>query len=118
MMRMGLKAVGMMNGVAGLTKMFGVPYPSSGISGLLEKAGGMVNTLDKESSVAEFDVLQGVIDEGNEDEQTKRGAELRKLTDFFDKTQCGRRRRRARRRCRARARRCRFSMRRGDEERE
>jgi len=65
--------------------MFGVPYPSCGISGLLEKAGGIVDTLDKESSVAEFDVLQGVIDEGNEDEQTKRGAELRKPTDFFDK---------------------------------
>ena len=51
-MRMGLKAVGSMNGVAGLTKMFGVPYPSSGISRLLEKAGGMVDKLDKESSVA------------------------------------------------------------------
>ena len=82
---MGLKAVGMMNGIGGLSKMFGVPYPSSGITGLLEKAGGMVDTLEKESSVTDFDVLQGLIDDRNGDKQTKRGAELRKVTDFFDR---------------------------------
>jgi len=81
-MRMGLKAVGMMNGVAGLTKMIGVPYPSSGVSAVLSKAGSLVDSLDKESTVAEFDVLQGVIDE---EVEKKRGAELRKLTDFFEK---------------------------------
>ena len=45
--------------------------------GVVGEGGRRHNTLDKESSVAEFDVLQGVIDYGNEDKQTKRGAELR-----------------------------------------
>ena len=51
----------------------------------------MIDSLDKESSVAEFDMLQSIVDdtvgmESNEEaeKQVKRGAELRKLTDFFD----------------------------------
>ncbi|GMH88159.1 hypothetical protein TrST_g3948, partial [Triparma strigata] len=93
MMKMGMTAVKCINGVAGMAKMFGVPtVPQT----LVNMANDTIKSMDQESTVAEFGVVQNVLDKalegkGGKDEKSagksdpKRGAELREFKKFLEK---------------------------------
>ncbi|GMH54434.1 hypothetical protein TrRE_jg9806, partial [Triparma retinervis] len=63
MMRVGLQAMAVMNGAAGLASCFCPGIPSRLVpKGLMEKATKFVDGLDKESNVEDYDVVQGEVD--------------------------------------------------------
>jgi hypothetical protein len=63
-MRTGLKVMSVVNGAAFVGHMSGVPIPSAP-GAWKEMANNAVGSLDKKSSVDEFDVLQGFTMAGN-----------------------------------------------------
>ena len=62
-MKLGVKAMKMSNGIAGVARMFGVPAPKIP-QDVLKKAEKEVGLMDQESTVAEFEVLQAALDDG------------------------------------------------------
>ena len=95
LMKVGLKAMAVWNGVAGLAQCFGYPVPKIP-AGVCRSIKSAVGALDAKSSVAEFDVLQGEVDHalladggGKSDEEKAeaakkaRGKQLRDLQAFF-----------------------------------
>ena len=95
LMKVGLKAMAVWNGVAGLAQCFGYPVPKIP-AGVCRSIKSAVGALDAKSSVAEFDVLQGEVDSalladggGKSDEEKAeaakkaRGKQLRDLQAFF-----------------------------------
>jgi hypothetical protein len=90
LMRAGLKVMSVVNGAAFVGHMFGVPIPSVP-DAWKEMANNAVGSLDKKSSVDEFDVLQETIDSETEtkaegkDKQAVRGAALREFERFLTK---------------------------------
>ena len=99
LMRAGLKVMSVVNGAAFVGHMFGVPIPSVPTA-WQEKANSAVGSLDKKSSVDEFDVLQDMVDSQNQtkpegtDKKAVRGAALREFERFLakndpDNTFCG-----------------------------
>jgi hypothetical protein len=90
-MRMGLNLMSLVNGAAMIGHMFGAPIPNIP-EAWHKKASDAVESLDKKSSVEEFDVLQQSLDAGvggaANDGSTKqdiRGAALREYEHFLDK---------------------------------
>jgi hypothetical protein len=85
MMRMGLEAMAMMNGAVGLASCFCPGIPSRLLpKGFEEKATKFVDGLDKESNVADYDVLQGEVErQGEGSSGAKRGGELRDYVKFL-----------------------------------
>jgi len=74
-----------MNGAAGLANCF-CPGLSSRLipKGLMEKATKFVDGLDKESTVANYDAMQGEVDrQGGEFLGAKKGGELREYEKFL-----------------------------------
>ena len=57
MMKMGVKAVSVVNAGMGVARMFGFPAPKVP-KAIMEKAMAGIEILDKESSIAEFDMMQ------------------------------------------------------------
>ncbi|GMI24311.1 hypothetical protein TrRE_jg195 [Triparma retinervis] len=85
MMRVGLQAMAVMNGATGLASCFCPGVPSRLVpKGLMEKATKFVNGLDKESNVADYDVVQGEVErQGEGSSGAKRGGELREYEKFL-----------------------------------
>jgi hypothetical protein len=85
MMRVGLQAMAVMNGAAGLASCFCPGVPNRLVpKGLMEKATKFVDGLDKESNVADYDVLQGEVErQGDGSSGAKRGGELREYEKFL-----------------------------------
>ena len=88
-MQVGLRAMSIFNGAAGIARMVGYPVPK--VPEALTK--GMresVNMLKKKSSVEEFDVVQEVVDKGGEKKSDSlRGHSLRIFTDFLQENDPG-----------------------------
>jgi hypothetical protein len=85
MMRVGLQAMAVMNGAAGLASCFCPGVPNRLVpKGLMEKATKFVDGLDKESNVADYDVVQGEVErQGGGSSGAKRGGELREYAKFL-----------------------------------
>jgi hypothetical protein len=85
MMRVGLQAMAVMNGAAGLASCFCPGVPSRLVpKGLMEKATKFVDGLDKDSNVADYDVVQGEVErQGEGSSGAKRGGELREYEKFL-----------------------------------
>ncbi|GMH74193.1 hypothetical protein TrRE_jg7728, partial [Triparma retinervis] len=85
MMRVGLQAMAVMNGAAGLASCFCPGIPNRLVpKGLMEKATKFVDGLDKESNVADYDVVQGEVErQGEGSSGAKRGGELREYENFL-----------------------------------
>ena len=93
-MQVGLRAMSIYNGAAGIARMVGYPVPK--VPAALTK--GMresVNILKKKSSVEEFDVVQDVVDQdsgenqGEKKSDSLRGHSLRIFTDFLNNSDPG-----------------------------
>jgi len=89
LMKVGLKAVSMLNGVAGVARALGYPAPVLSQEAMSD-AKVFVGSLDQKSSVAEFDMLQGVAgkvgqEAGEEEKKKVRGQAIRELANFFAK---------------------------------
>jgi hypothetical protein len=96
LMKLTLKAMSLYNGAAGLARCLGYPLPvlSDSVTGYLSSA---VGSLDQQSSVSEYDVLQTSLDKviatkGTDDQsqdesskKTQRGKPVVDLASFFDK---------------------------------
>jgi len=90
LMKVGLKAMAIFNGVSGVARCLGYPTPmlSKEVRDVAKK---FVGGLDQESSVAEFDCLQGTLNkvvggENGSEEQKKsvRGSALREFGRFLE----------------------------------
>ncbi|GMI50801.1 hypothetical protein ScalyP_jg1254 [Parmales sp. scaly parma] len=86
MMKMGVKAVSVVNAGLGVAQMFGVPTPKFPPQ-LLSKASKTLTTMDKKSTIAEFELMQKSLNScGGEEEGGKknlRGKSLKELEGFF-----------------------------------
>ena len=90
LMKVGLKAMLLFNGVAGLAQCLGYPVPKVP-SSITDAAAEAVGRLDQASSVAEFDVLQAAVSSssgsgsgsGAEDGKAVRGQQLRDLARYL-----------------------------------
>jgi len=85
-MNMGVKAMKLGNGVAGVARVFGIPAPKIP-KDWIAKAENEVQLLDQDSTVAEFDILAEALDsaggEGAEESKTLRGHALKELHTFI-----------------------------------
>jgi len=86
MMKMGVKAVSVVNAGLSVAQMFGVPTPKIPPQ-LLNKASKTLTTMDKKSTIAEFELMQKSLNScGGEEEGGKknlRGKSLKELEGFF-----------------------------------
>lgn len=95
LLKVSLKAAAVVNGVAGLGRCLGYPVPTIPAD-LMDRASRIVGNLGQESSVAEYEVLQGQVTEtlaalkvssdgatAKLKHQNVRGAALRDLENFF-----------------------------------
>ena len=89
MMRMGVKAVSVVNAGLGVAQMFGVPAPRIPHQ-LLSKASKTLTTMDKSSTIAEFELMQKSLNScgGDDDGEKKnlRGKSLKELEGEIDPT--------------------------------
>ena len=91
MMKLGMKAVSVFNGAAGIATMCGFPVPQvpSSLSKMAKKS---IKNADQDSSVAEFSVVQEVVDSATGEDSDgkgkssgpKRGGALREFMKFLD----------------------------------
>ena len=79
-----MRAMSVLNGTAGLIRMFGFPAPTVP-KAWSEGLGQSVKLLKQESSVQDFGVVHKEVKKGTEEKQTVRGASLRDLKDFMEK---------------------------------
>ena len=89
-MQVGLRAMSIFNGAAGIARMVGYPVPTLS-KALTEGVRESVDMLKKKSSVEDFGVVQDVVDkEGAEKESDSvRGRSLREFDDFLNKNDPG-----------------------------
>jgi len=83
-MQVGIRAMAIYNGVAGVAGMFGYPLPivpEAWSKGAQES----VELLKQESSVEQFGVVHAVVMDGSEVEKSVRGESLRVFVDFMKK---------------------------------
>jgi Leucine-rich repeat (LRR) protein len=83
-MQVGLHAASLVNGVSGVVRMFGYPFPSVPEK-LREGAERSVEVLKQESSVEKFGVIQEHVETQDEQATSVRGASLRELEKFLAK---------------------------------
>merc|ERR1719469_1584127 len=82
-MQVGMRAMSIYNGAAGVARMFGFPVPKvpkEWSKGAQES----VNILKKKSSVEDYDAVQEVVDSNCKKSDSLRGASLRKFKDFMN----------------------------------
>eukprot|EP00984_Skeletonema_dohrnii_P005207 scaffold1824_cov104-Skeletonema_dohrnii-CCMP3373.AAC.7 len=91
LMQLGMRAMSIYNGTAGLARLFGYPFPKVPKE-WSKGAQETVELLKQESSVEEFSVLhEEVKGEGSSEEnKSVRGASLRDFVDFLEKEDPGR----------------------------
>lgn len=87
LMQVSFKAVRLLNGVSGVARCFGFPTPEVPVD-MLDKAKTFIGSLDKESSVAEFEKLQTAVQKSSNQDKCittagVRGGALRELTRFY-----------------------------------
>jgi hypothetical protein len=91
LLKIGMKAMTVVNSVAGMGRFFGYPVPTIPAE-YMSKISGAIGGLDQLSSVAEFNALQAAVDDtkeaskagrGTEDSKKLSGAALRELERFF-----------------------------------
>ena len=83
-MQVGMRAMSIYNGAAGVARMFGFPVPKvpkAWSKGTQES----IEMLKKESSVADFSVVHSEVKDASEEEKSVRGASLREFGDFLKK---------------------------------
>jgi len=90
LMQVGMRAMSIYNGTAGLVRMFGYPVPKVP-KAWSKGAQESVELLKKESSVEDFSVVHEEVKGGSEEEKSVRGASLRDFVDFLEKEDPGRR---------------------------
>ena len=83
-MQVGLHAASLVNGVSGVVRMFGYPFPSVPEK-LREGAERSVEVLKQESSVEKFGAIQEHVETQDEQATSVRGASLRELEKFLAK---------------------------------
>ena len=81
-MQVGLHAASLVNGVAGVVRLFGYPCPKVP-EAWREGAQNSVEVLKQESSVEAFGAVHEKVQDGGEETETVRGAALRELEAFF-----------------------------------
>jgi len=88
MMKMGVKAVSVVNAGMGVARMFGFPAPKVP-KNIMDKANAGIEMLDKESSIAEFDMMQeglsGAAGGGTVDKKSLRGKAQKEFQAFLIK---------------------------------
>ena len=82
-MQVGLHAASLINGVAGVVRLFGYPCPKVP-EAWRAGAQGSVEILKQESSVEQFAAVHEKVQEGDEATETTRGGALRDLEDFIN----------------------------------
>lgn len=88
-MQVGLRAMSIYNGAAGIVRMCGFPIPKIP-KDWRDSAQSSVELLKQESSVAEFGVVQAEVDkDSGKASESVRGASLRELQDFLGKNDPG-----------------------------
>jgi serine/threonine protein kinase len=88
LMKVGMRAMSIYNGAAGLAKMFGYPAPIVP-KAWAEGAQESVELLKQESSVEQFGVVHAEVQGGTEESKSVRGASLREFMDFMSKNDPG-----------------------------
>ena len=83
-MQVGLHAASLVNGVAGVVRLFGYPCPKVP-EAWREGAQNSVEVLKQESSVEAFGAVHEKVQDGGEETETVRGAALRELEAFYAK---------------------------------
>ncbi|CAH0367814.1 unnamed protein product [Pelagomonas calceolata] len=83
-MQVGLHAATLVNGVSGVVRLFGYPFPSVPEK-LREGAERSVEVLKQESSVEKFGAIQEHVETQDEQATSVRGASLRELEKFLAK---------------------------------
>ena len=81
-LQVGLHAASLVNGVAGVVRLFGYPCPKVP-EAWCEGVQNSVEVLKQESSVEAFGAVHGKVQDGGEETETTRGAALRELKAFF-----------------------------------
>ncbi len=81
-MQVGLHAASLVNGVAGVVRLFGYPFPKVP-EAWRKGAQNSVEILKQESSVEQFAAVHEKVQEGDEATETTRGGALRDLEAFF-----------------------------------
>jgi len=88
MMKLGVKAASVVNAGMGVARMFGIPAPKVP-KNIMDKAKAGIEMLDKESSIAEFDLMQeglsGAAGGGTVDKKSLRGKALKEFQAFLIK---------------------------------
>ena len=88
LMMVGMRAMCICNGLAGLARMFGYPVPKVP-EAVSKGAQDSVELLKQESSVQEFVVVHEEVKRGTEEKKSVRGASLREFVDFLKKNDPG-----------------------------
>eukprot|EP00966_Prymnesium_polylepis_P324984 7380982-Prymnesium_polylepis.1 len=81
-MQVGMRAMSIYNGPAGIARAFGYPVPKVP-KAWRDGARKSVELLKQESSVQQFGVVHGEVTKGNHESKTVRGQSLRQLHDFL-----------------------------------
>ena len=84
-MQVGLHAMSILNGAAGIARMVGYPVPTLS-KALTDGVRDSVDMLKKKSSVEDFDVVQDVVDKkgAKKESDSVRGRSLREFVDFLN----------------------------------
>jgi serine/threonine protein kinase/ankyrin repeat protein len=88
LMQVGMRAMSIYNGTAGVARMFGYPVPKVP-EAWSKGAQESIELLKQESSVEDFGVVHAEVKEGTEEEKSVRGASLREFVDFMTKNDPG-----------------------------
>eukprot|EP00984_Skeletonema_dohrnii_P009007 scaffold3378_cov82-Skeletonema_dohrnii-CCMP3373.AAC.1 len=88
LMMVGMRAMSIYNGTAGMARLFGYPLPKVP-KAWLKGAQESVELLKKESSVEDFSVVHEEVKGGSEEEKSVRGASLRTFVDFLNEKDPG-----------------------------
>ena len=89
LMLVGMRAMSIYNGIAGMARLFGYPLPKVP-KAWSKGAQESVELLKQDSSVEEFSVLHEEVKKGSEEKKSVRGASLRIFMDFLEKEDPGR----------------------------
>ncbi|KAK1747210.1 serine/threonine-protein kinase [Skeletonema marinoi] len=89
LMQVGMRAMSIYNGTAGMARLFGYPVPKVPKE-WSKGAQETVQLLKQESSVEEFSVLHEEVKEGSGEKKSVRGESLRIFMDFLEKEDPGR----------------------------
>jgi len=89
LMLVGMRAMSIYNGTAGMARLFGYPLPKVP-KAWSKGAQESVELLKQDSSVEEFSAVHEEVKKGSEEKKSVRGASLREFMDFLEKEDPGR----------------------------